>query len=568
MAYIYCTFKTTQNNEEVQICYNTHTYVNHIYWYDDGTTIDFNSEDSVFYTFPYAGEHSIEIEIDDSTDTLGTDMFYGCSNLIVADLQELADVKTLEEYVFQSCDQLKTVFLPENVEELGEYCFDYCHELTSIELPETVTKIDYSCFYSCVNLKNIDFTGGISNLAYIGDEAFYNCESLESFWVPSTVTHIGYNCFYECKSLESFTGKYASSDNRLLIKDNKVIACAPYNLTSLIVPEGVTSIDGYGLCSCTTLQDLTLPSTLSHIYEDGIYDCRSLISITCNAVVAPSLEYSFNGISTNGTLYYPAGSDYSSWMSTNNYCLGYYDWTAEELSNYFIICKYDIQSSSFPTSMTIHNVLSPNQIKSVFVKSPSDNDFVKKDNYTVFNEPGIHYIKYQLTTGSIPATLFNNISNLISVEFMSDSIDTINYQTFGNCSNLESVHIGKNVNYIEAYAFGNCSNLNTIYASRIAPNITSKTFANVKSNGTLICPTGSDYDSWLIPSEYYLGYYHWSVIYADKILTVSDLVNGETYYFVGNSGSYDDTKLVNEYMFSTTPANDAYQVTGIGEFEE
>jgi hypothetical protein len=37
----------------------------------------------------------------------------------------------------------------------------------------------------------------------------------------------------------------------------------------------------------------------------------------------------FQHINTVGTLYVPSGSDYSSWLRTDEYYLGYYNWTVQ-----------------------------------------------------------------------------------------------------------------------------------------------------------------------------------------------------------------------------------------------
>jgi hypothetical protein len=42
-------------------------------------------------------------------------------------------------------------------------------------------------------------------------------------------------------------------------------------------------------------------------------------------------SYTFRGISSNGTLYYPEGSDYSLWLKSNSYYLGYYGWQGVEI---------------------------------------------------------------------------------------------------------------------------------------------------------------------------------------------------------------------------------------------
>jgi hypothetical protein len=61
--------------------------------------------------------------------------------------------------------------------------------------------------------------------------------------------------------------------------------------------------------------------------------CTSLTSITCYAPTAPSISTNtFAYIKSNGILYYPSGSDYSSWLSTSSGYLGHKNWTGQEIT--------------------------------------------------------------------------------------------------------------------------------------------------------------------------------------------------------------------------------------------
>jgi hypothetical protein len=71
-----------------------------------------------------------------------------------------------------------------------------------------------------------------------------------------------------------------------------------------------------------------------------------LASITCNATVAPTINnYTFYNIKPCGSLYYPAGSNYSSWLSNSSYYLGYYNW------NKAIVAKFNVTNTSANTTI-------------------------------------------------------------------------------------------------------------------------------------------------------------------------------------------------------------------------
>ena len=95
-----------------------------------------------------------------------------------------------------------------------------------------------------------------------------------------------------------------------------------------------------------------------------------------------------------------------------------------------------------------------------------------------------------------------------------NSVTSIGNSVFNGCTGLTSVTIGNGVNSIGEYAFNYCTGLTSITSlAVIAPTIQSSTFQNVKTNGTLIVPSGSTgYDVWMGTGDYYLGKYNWTKV--------------------------------------------------------
>ena len=92
---------------------------------------------------------------------------------------------------------------------------------------------------------------------------------------------------------------------------------APF-LSSVTFTEGLKIIkSNFNNCLITKIE---IPSTIE-IINSSFSDCSSLSSITCHTKVAPNILNddgeltSFDGCSPTGTLYYPKGSDYSSWLT-------------------------------------------------------------------------------------------------------------------------------------------------------------------------------------------------------------------------------------------------------------
>lgn len=83
-------------------------------------------------------------------------------------------VKTLDEYAFQGCEQLReVVFEPgSHLETIGYSCFGKCG-ITSIVIPKSVHCIGTLAFHDCERLGSLSFEEGCQ-LTGIGRGVFYH----------------------------------------------------------------------------------------------------------------------------------------------------------------------------------------------------------------------------------------------------------------------------------------------------------------------------------------------------------------------------------------------------------
>ena len=166
---------------------------------------------------------------------------------------------------------------------------------------------------------------------YYNDEGIRAC--LTSVVIPDSVTSIGYQAFYDCSSLTSVN----ISNNLTYIESQCFERCS--GLTSIVIPDSVTSIGDSAFSYCSSLTSVNIGSGVTTIYSNAFKHCSGLNEITCNAITAPEVYYdTFKDVKEGGVLKVPAGSDYSTWMSTddqnNNYghnsgYLSEYNWTIE-----------------------------------------------------------------------------------------------------------------------------------------------------------------------------------------------------------------------------------------------
>lgn len=179
-------------------------------------------------------------------------------------------LRSIGEYAFLGCSNLRAINIPEGVEECGEGAFRECG-IEEAALPATLQKIPKSMFMWCENLRSVRFGGslqGEDNLKDIGSHAFAYCRSLRIKSIPQSVVHIGSNAFSRCESIEEIQlprnmeelESYAFSDCISLKK------CVMPQFTGFKAPMGELIFSG-----CLNLQNI-------EVYpEPAVFDCNSFI---------------------------------------------------------------------------------------------------------------------------------------------------------------------------------------------------------------------------------------------------------------------------------------------------
>lgn len=143
---------------------------------------------------------------------------------------------------FVNCKMLKSVILPEKLEEIPASLFEGCSALTTLVIPNTVTKIGKNAFKES-GLTQITLP---ESLTTIEASAFYKTK-LETITIPKNVTKIPTDCFYQCE-----------------------------NLTRAMFPNTLTTIDARAFRGCSNLANIDIPTSLETIGIGAFGDCKNL----------------------------------------------------------------------------------------------------------------------------------------------------------------------------------------------------------------------------------------------------------------------------------------------------
>lgn len=144
----------------------------------------------------------------------------------------------IPERMFESCLNLKTVVLSENITKIGFAAFRDCNSLENINL-NYVEEIENSSFHNCINLKEVN----LDNAKYIKQWSFNN---------------------------SGITGKIQFSENLEKIYDGAFIDCK--NITEISFANPNTIIES-AFVRCSNLNKVTLPSNITQIYRSTFYGC-------------------------------------------------------------------------------------------------------------------------------------------------------------------------------------------------------------------------------------------------------------------------------------------------------
>ena len=375
-AYVSCTNLTTINipasvtsieSAAFQGCINLKTFYvdpnNQYYSTSDDKSVLYNKDKTTLLSYPSAEG---EISIPSTVQIIGDGAF---AQSLITKIELHSSITSIGNSAFQSCSSLTEINIPNGVTSIGDSAFYSCSSLTNIELPESVTSIGSSAFAHCTNLLNINIQ---SSITFIPNNLFWCCSNLQTVTLPSTLETIDYDAFGYCYNLESINipasvsniyivfrnckklkffvdpnnNSYSTSDDNTMlfdkdkttllaypsasgnvdISENETIKCIGYNaffeceeLTNLILPDSVVSIETQAFTACHQLTSITLSNNLTSIGFGAFSCCQNLTDITIPASVTKIGSNAFYGCESLQTAtfedtndwYYSYNGDYS-----------------------------------------------------------------------------------------------------------------------------------------------------------------------------------------------------------------------------------------------------------------
>ena len=402
--------------------------------------------------YSFAGSSKIAtIDIPQSVVFIGSCAFSGCQGLQSIIIPN--SVTVIENSTFNGCTNLSSIKIHDSITRIGESAFCSCSSLTSVSIPDNVQEIGNSAFAWCTGLVNVK----IGDNAYIRDNVFTKCDALYSISFGS-VSYIGANVFSGCVNLKevhiSDIANWCSAaihDNPLWYAHNLYIN--DEEIKDLVIPEGVTSINGGAFHKCNSIKTVTFPKSLETIGSDAFQMCEGLTTVFFEDGLKILSMGAFDRCTNLNNVYI---KDLSAW------------------------CKVEMPFNDVFT-YPYHLYLNDSEVKDLVIPSG-----IQAVGSSIFrNCISIISVAIDNSISEIGEYSFQNCSELKHL-ILPENLKTIRKQAFQNC-NLEELIIPSSVEIINSQVFDGCYNIKNVEVLALTPPLLyDNTFSNY--NIPLIVP--------------------------------------------------------------------------------
>ncbi|MBQ9137064.1 MAG: leucine-rich repeat domain-containing protein [Alistipes sp.] len=224
---------------------------------------------------------------------IGWNAFMGCTTL--TSLSMPLGVVEIADGACSGCTALEQVVVPDSVTKIGNRAFAGCTALRSISIPESVSKIGEDAFDSATVVIRRP------KAMPVADEIWYTTANHQPLELPEYTAEGGVvtNSYRNGVGVIKFSAPLTELQN-----------CAFYNcaeLTSVILPKGMTSVGNHTFSGCSALTSVTVPDSVEHIGICAFEGCSALKNIDLGRGVQRFGEYAFGGCLSLKSLALPDG---------------------------------------------------------------------------------------------------------------------------------------------------------------------------------------------------------------------------------------------------------------------
>lgn len=301
-----------------------------------------------------------------------------------------------------------SITLPQGVKSIDRFAFNNCRNLERIVLPQNLDTISEGAFENCRKLRTIE---NLSSVHYISPKAFkeYYDDNYSQDFKGLLIYDNGQRCF-------GWMGKDCP-DTLIIPTGVKVIdgkAFYHQSLKSIILPDGLETIEERAFESCYDLSSITMPPSVRQIKEEAFAYCSKLKLNQLPDSLKEIGILAFRGCDEITQVHIPQGVQ-------------------------------KVENSAFKECHGITSVTIPQGVK--VIEKEAFNGCSKLQNLVIGDD-----------ITEIGSEAFLNCDSLVFVK-LPDSLTTIREYTFAGCNHLKEIHLPAALKEIEAMAFEGCPQL-------------------------------------------------------------------------------------------------------------
>ena len=419
--------------------------------------------------------------IPNSLASIGDYAFAGCCTTA---LTIPNTVTSIGSWAFMDCNDLTSITIPNSITSISNGTFANCSNLTSITIPNSVTSIGNNAFNWCraltevtvemsdpVSIEEGTFSNRVNATLYVpkgSKEAYETADYWEEFKeiveyatdnpIPFADSKVKEICVANWDTNGdgelSYAEAAAVTDLGEVFKENQNIT----SFDELQYFTGLQSIGDYTFYYCKGLTSIIIPNSVTSIDGKAFLDCKSLTCITIPNSVSSIGEMVFRGCSGFTSLNVENGNSY--YDSRDN-------------------CNAIIETSTNTLIVGCKNTLIPNSVTAI-------------GNYAFYDRTDMTSITIPNSVTSIGAYAFFFCKGLTSIT-IPNSVTSIGSHAFDCCSALTNITIPNSVTSIGVSAFSYCRSLTSITIPKSVTYIGKDAFYTDSDMESIIVESGNNY---------------------------------------------------------------------------
>ena len=414
------------------------------------------------------------------------------------------DIVGIGDSAFKNMEKLEKVYLPDDFETFGKECFMNDKNLKEMMPYKAEQEFTYGDYKLAVNPEaQLGDDDALNNQKMVGFNYKEESENsgdldnpgnpentenmlypdLQGFYLPTKLVNVDATAFIGCEKITRFDYNLISDEEetRLTIAGVKITPATEFSEeTREVTNELLLTKDGKKLiCMAPGFKGDNYSFTehgAGTIEEIGNYACYN--NPTINGFIIPASVKKIG--------------DYAFFGCVNQHQYKFEDGSVLESIGAYAYANTVNLNISFPETFKIMGVHAFDSANNAVIDiSKSQVEVIPE--YAFANQPTLHELTTPKTLKTIAPYAFANSTNLDTIHFLGETLESIGKGAFEGCRTLHEINIPEGVKAIEEDTFNGCSNLGIVILPESLEEIGANAFKDCVTIHEMVIPAGVKY---------------------------------------------------------------------------